>query len=159
MPSSSKIKGSGFERDIAKFLTERFGFSFIRNPSGSGAFVGGRNAFRKNTLTEAQVRHTKGDIIPPDEFPLFNAEAKFYAEFPFHQLFEGSSQLEEWINQLMTAGDPDDMNILFMKFNRRGCFVAVQATMPWNTDCNHVVYNSPKYGKWMIYSLASNGLS
>lgn len=65
MPSPSKIKGSGFEREVAKFLSDTYGESFIRNNSGSGAYIGGANHIRKNTLSEAQIRHAKGDIIPP----------------------------------------------------------------------------------------------
>ena len=42
MPSPQKAKGSGYERDVAKFLTELYGESFIRAP-GSGAYVGGRD--------------------------------------------------------------------------------------------------------------------
>lgn len=153
MPSTSKIKGSGFERDVAKFLTKLYGEQFIRAP-GSGAYVGGSNSHRKELLHEGQIRSFKGDIVPGQSFPRFNAEAKFYADFAFHQLFDHSSQLETWLDQLMTAADPDDFNILFMKFNRKGQFVAVQANIPdLQASTNHLVYCSVKHGSWMIYSL------
>lgn len=154
MPSASKNKGSSFERQVAKFLSDLYGESFIRAP-GSGAYTGGNNSHRKQVLHEGQVRSFKGDIIPGQSFPLFNAEAKFYADFPFHQLFDQCSQLETWLEQLMTASDPDDFNILFMKFNRKGQFVAVQASpQRWRVDtANHMWYRSQKYGEWMIYSL------
>jgi len=152
MPSPSKNKGSGFEREVAKFLSELYSESFIRAP-GSGAYTGGSNSHRKQVLHEGQIRSFKGDIIPGESFTHFNAECKFYADFQFHQLFDESRQLETWLSQLMTASDPGDMNILFMKFNRRGRYVAVQATLPWNTDCNHVIYNSVTgHGGWMIYN-------
>jgi Holliday junction resolvase len=51
MPSPQKAKGSGYERDVAKFLTELYGESFIRAP-GSGAYVGGKNQVRKEVLHE-----------------------------------------------------------------------------------------------------------
>lgn len=151
MPSASKNKGSGFEREVAKFLTELYGETFIRVP-GSGAYTGGSNSHRKQFLHEGQVRSFKGDIVPGESFRFFNAEAKFYADFQFHQLFTESRQLDGWIEQLMTASDPDDVNVLFMKFNRRGRYVAVQAKLHWDSDCGYFVYRSPQHGDWMIYS-------
>lgn len=152
MPSPQKAKGSGFERECAKYLSDTYGENFIRNISGSGAYVGGTNNFRKKTLTEAQIRHAKGDIVPPDGFPLFNAECKFYGDLAFHQLLDSCSQLETWLAQLMDAADPGDLNILFIKINRRGRFVAVQANLEWNHECSHVRYVSAKHGIWMIYT-------
>ena len=66
MTSKSKIKGSSFERECAKFLSELYSASFHRNLNGSGAYIGGRNVFRKNTLSESQIRNSKGDITPPE---------------------------------------------------------------------------------------------
>lgn len=151
MPSPSKNKGSSFEREVAKYLSTLYGESFIRAP-GSGAYTGGSNSNRKQMLHDGQIRSFKGDIVPGESFDLLNCEAKFYADFAFHQLFEDSSQLETWIKQLMDAGDDGDLNILFMKFNRKGRFVAVQANKNWETNCNYLVYNSSKFGCWMIYS-------
>jgi hypothetical protein len=150
MPSPSKNKGSGFEREVAKYLTELYGAPFIRAP-GSGAYTGGKNSGRRQVLHEGQIRSFKGDIMPPAEFSLFNAEAKFYADFPFHQLFDRCAQIDGWIDQLMTASDPGDFNILFMKFNRKGRYVAVQANIPWSSGSNVLRYSTPKYGDWMIY--------
>jgi hypothetical protein len=151
MPSPSKQKGSGFEREVAKFLTERYGSTFTRSP-GSGAYTGGLNSHRRTTLANNQVRSFKGDIMPPEDFELLNCEAKFYAEFPFHQLVDNCSQLESWLQQLMVAADDGDLNILFFKVNRKGRYVAVQANLPWNDGCNHFNYHSDKHGDWMIYS-------
>lgn len=151
MPSPSKNKGSGFEREVSKYLTEKYGATFIRAP-GSGAYTGGSNSHRRQVLHEGQVRSFKGDIMPPDGFNLLNAEAKFYADFPFHQLFGECNQLEVWLEQLMTASDPGDLNILFMKFNRKGRYVAVQANMTWAHDCSCLRYYSSTYGYWMIYN-------
>lgn len=152
MPSPSKNKGSGFEREVSKYLSDLYGENFMRAP-GSGAYTGGTNSHRKQILHEGQIRNFKGDIIPGQSFTRFNAECKFYADFGFHQLFDESKQLESWLDQLMAASDSGDMNILFMKFNRRGRFVAVQSTEPWNTECNHTVYKSIKgHGVWLIYN-------
>lgn len=153
MPSRSKIKGSGFEREVAKYLTETYQESFIRNNSGSGAYIGGKNTFRKASLTEGQIRHTKGDIVPPESWRKFNAEAKFYSDLSFHQLWDTCPQIESWLDQLMAVADPGDVNILFAKFNRKGRYVAVQASAAWDSNCSHMRYTSPTHGDWMIYSL------
>ena len=75
MPSPQKAKGSAWERDVAKFLTGLYGETFIRAP-GSGAYVGGTNKVRKEILHEGQVRAFKGDIVPGQSFPKFNAVLK-----------------------------------------------------------------------------------
>jgi hypothetical protein len=151
MPSASKVKGSGFEREVAKFLSELYGESFIRAP-GSGAYTGGSNSHRRTVLHENQVRSFKGDIIPGESFPLLNCECKFYGDFGFHQLYTGSAVLASWLQQLMDAADDGDLNILFMKVNRRGRYVAVQANLPWERACSYTMYKDVNHGDWMIYS-------
>lgn len=152
MPSPSKAKGNSFERQIADFLTELYGEKFMRAP-GSGAYIGGRNAQRKQFLHEGQIRTFKGDIIPGESFPRFNAECKSYQDFPFHQLFSGSVKiLDSWIDQCMAVADPDDFNILFMKFNRKGTYVAIQA-QPNHSPLiytRHFNYSSGLHGHWFI---------
>lgn len=75
MPSKSKTKGKAFENDMAKFLTEVYGENFKR-AFDSGAFVGMSNAFRKQCMTEGQLRSHKGDITGPDSFNHWNCECK-----------------------------------------------------------------------------------
>lgn len=154
MPSPQKNKGSGFEREIAKYLSDLYGESFIRAP-GSGAYVGGKNQSRTQILHEGQIRSFKGDIVPGQSFPKFNAECKFYGDFAFHLLFTGEHKvLDSWLEQLMDVADPGDMNILFMKFNRKGRFVAVQCKHTWVTD-NFLFYGSKKYGDWCFIEFDS----
>ena len=128
MPSPQKAKGSSWERDVAKFLTTLYGETFIRAP-GSGAYVGGINAKRKEILHEGQVRAFKGDSVPGQSFPNFNAECKSYKTFPFHRLLfpDPLPILEEWISQLMDVADTNDFNILIMKFNHIGKYIAVES--------------------------------
>lgn len=152
MPSPSKNKGSGFEREIAKYLTETLGGTFIRAP-GSGAYTGGSNSHRKQVLQGGQIRSFKGDVMPPEEYGLLNIEAKFYADFPFHQLLDRCSQLESWLDQLLTASDPGDINVLYMKFNRKGRYIAVESHHPWTVVDNHIQYSSSKHGSWFIFNL------
>jgi hypothetical protein len=149
MPSPQKAKGSGFEREVAKFLSDLYGESFIRAP-GSGAYVGGKNQARTQFLHEGQIRNFKGDIVPGQSFNKLNSECKFYADFPFHLLLSGEcKQLDSWLEQLLEVRDDGDLNILFMKFNRIGRYVAVEAKLTWVTD-NLVFYGSQKYGDWYI---------
>ena len=59
MPSKSKIKGSGYEREVAKSLSETYNEPFVRVPN-SGAYVGGINNHRKNFLDSNQTKSFKG---------------------------------------------------------------------------------------------------
>lgn len=154
MPSPQKQKGSSFEREVANFLTKTYNESFIRAP-GSGAYVGGKNQARKEILHEGQIRSFKGDIVPGQSFPLFNAECKSYADFPFHLVLAGDCKvLNTWLDQLMTVAEPNDISILFMKFNRKGRFVAVQNDCQWITD-NFMYYSTKKYSDWLIIEFDS----
>lgn len=154
MPSPQKQKGSGYEREIAKFLSEKYGESFIRAP-GSGAYVGGKNQTRKEVLHEGQIRTFKGDVVPGQSFKNMNIECKFYADFPFHLLLTGECKvLDGWLDQLLDVADPNDVNILFMKFNRKGRYVCVQSKLTWVSD-NFLYYTSKKYGDWMIFEFDS----
>ena len=149
MPSPQKQKGSSFEREVATFLTKTYNESFIRAP-GSGAYVGGKNQSRKEVLHEGQIRSFKGDIVPGQSFPHFNAECKSYKDFPFHLVVSGDCKvLNTWLDQLMTVAEPNDCSILFMKFNRKGRFVAVQAECEWILD-NYIHYKTTKYKDWLI---------
>jgi hypothetical protein len=149
MPSPQKQKGSSFERDVAQYLSKLYGESFIRAP-GSGAYVGGKNQSRTEFLHEGQIRSFKGDIVPGQSFVKFNAECKSYADFPFHLVLTGEcKQLNSWLDQLMAVAEPNDVNILFMKFNRKGKFVCVQSKLTWITD-QFLYYTSDKYNDWIL---------
>ena len=154
MTSPQKAKGSGFEREIAKYLSEKYNESFIRAP-GSGAYVGGKNQVRKEVLHEGQIRSFKGDVVPGQSFKRMNIECKFYADFPFHLLLTGDCKvIDAWIDQLMDVADEDDVNLLFMKFNRKGRYVCVQSKLTWVSD-NFVYYTSKKHGDWTIFEFDS----
>ena len=149
MPSPQKAKGSSFEREVATFLSSLYNESFIRAP-GSGAYVGGKNQVRTQVLHEGQIRSFKGDIVPGQSFPKFNAECKSYADFPFHLVLAGNCKvLEGWLDQMMEVSEENDLNILFMKFNRKGKFVVVQSKLTWVTD-QFLYYTSSNHGDWII---------
>lgn len=154
MPSKSKIKGSGYEREVAKFLSEKYGEPFVRVPN-SGAYTGGANSHRKSFLDGNQAKSFKGDIIAPDLWIKFNSECKNYADFPFHLLLTGECrQLDSWLDQLLVAGDPDDLSILFIKVSRKGRYIAVQSKLTWVSD-NFVYYTSKNQGDWTIFEFDS----
>jgi hypothetical protein len=149
MPSPQKAKGSGYEREVAKFLSDLYGESFIRAP-GSGAYVGGKNQSRTQFLHEGQIRSFKGDIVPGQSFSKMNVECKFYADFPWHLLFSGEcNQLDSWLAQLLDVEEKEDLNILFMKFNRKGQYVAIQPKLTWLVD-NYFFYASKVHGDWLV---------
>lgn len=149
MPSPQKQKGSSFEREVATFLSNLYQESFIRAP-GSGAYVGGKNQVRTQILHEGQIRSFKGDIVPGQSFPKFNAECKSYADFPFHLVLAGDCKvLDGWLQQMMDVAESNDFNILFMKFNRKGRFVCIQSKYTWITD-QFMYYTSSKLGDWLI---------
>jgi len=154
MSSKSKTKGSSYEREIAKFLSDTYGEPFVRVPN-SGSYIGGANSHRKNFLDGNQAKSFKGDITPPDTWSHFNAECKNYADFPFHLLLTGECKvIDAWLEQLMDVADTDDVNILFMKFNRKGRYIAVQSKLTWISD-NFVYYTSKKHGDWTIFEFDS----
>lgn len=150
MPSPQKQKGSSYEREVARFLSDLYQESFIRAP-GSGAYVGGKNQSRTQILHEGQIRSFKGDIVPGQSFHKLNAECKSYADFPFHLLLTGECRvIDSWIEQLMSVADIEDLNVLFMKFNRKGKFVAVQSNLTWVSD-NFIYYTSKNHKDWVIF--------
>lgn len=152
MASKSKNKGKGFEREVCKILSALYNDNFERVPH-SGAFTGGSNVFRKQTLTENQIKAFKGDIIPPDDWKYFNCECKNYADFPFHHLLQDKSipLLESWIDQTMDAHDENDFDLLFMKFDRKGIYFVYPSCHDSEFKLSaNIKYNSENYGEWTI---------
>lgn len=147
MPSKSKAKGNSWELDVAKFLTETYGETFIRIPS-SGAFVGGKNATRKDVLGEAQLQSKKGDIHPPQSWKYWNIECKNYADFPFHQLwFTDVKILDAWIQQQKDVEDKGDLNLILIKITRKEKWVVFPADLDFVTD-RHLLYKGWKFVHW-----------
>lgn len=125
MASKQKIKGSNFERDIAKHLSKVFGWNFERVPT-SGAMTGGVNASRLDKMSDSQKLLLEGDLIPPDELPLFKIECKTLKTFNFSSLLNSSSIMEDWITQ---AQSDDKLWFLIFKINNRGIHVGMDETL------------------------------
>lgn len=124
--SKSKTKGNAGELQLCKLLGNIFEGSFIRSPN-SGAYIGGKNVFRKATLSVQQAANRKGDVVPPDFLPKLVLECKSYSEFRFHQLIQpgACAQLDEWVQQMLDVIDPGDEWFVVFKINRMGWFVVV----------------------------------
>jgi len=136
MASKSKEKGKRYERQVAEFLSKQFNTSFVRVPN-SGAFVGGKNSKRRNTLTESQTKSFKGDIIPPENWNIV-IECKNYEKISggLTAIIKGESvQLNKWIKELRgDAGELEnrdqlDYHILFLKITRVGEWFIVPENM------------------------------
>jgi len=159
LPSKGKAKGNGWEREVADFLSQLYNESFLRVPN-SGAFIGGKNSHRKTNLSNEQIRGFKGDIIPGPSFPRLNIEAKFYKDFAFHQVLQGScKQLDEWIDQQLIAADAGDLNMLALKFNRKGAYIGYQAcAADLFVPCtSYLQYTSTRaaLGTWILVDFSS----
>ena len=128
MPSKQKAKGNAFERQIADHLSAIYELNFERVPN-SGAFTGGKNITRYNTLSESQKLIYDGDILVPEELRNIKIECKSYKDFGFHQLLTENKLLDSWIDQAKV-----DFKIWFLifKINRRGTFVVFDRTV-WKT--------------------------
>jgi hypothetical protein len=150
--SMSKAKGNSGERELCSKLKAIFGGSFIRVPN-SGAFTGGKNAVRREVLSDGQIRSSKGDIIPPDFMPKLVLEVKWYKEFRFHQLLQpgGCVQLDGWILQSMDAIDEGDLWFVAFKINLRGWFIAIpRDTSEGYALGNHAIYTCKGYGDMLV---------
>lgn len=124
LTSFAKSKGSGYEGEIAKFLTEFFGYKFERAPF-SGAFLGGVNSVRNVSDTLVQV--LGGDIIPPSDLKYLYSECK-RGESTYIQLNKPDMPwIESWVKQNTLAKKLEGSKIFtFMRRNREPSFIIVE---------------------------------
>ena len=148
--SKQKQKGGAFEREVAAALTKIYQEQFIRNISGSGAYIGGKNSFRRASLDESTIRHTRGDVVVPETFKNLNIEAKNYATFEFHLLYSDCHKLlDRWIQQMLETGDENSVDLLAIKITRKGKWVAIRSRNDWVLG-SHTLYRSKLHGDWVI---------
>jgi hypothetical protein len=119
MANANKNKGKALEREVSKELTSIFNLNFQR-VFGSGAFVGGKNAFRVSTLSREQNLAVCGDIMVPIELEHIAFECKFYKSFAFSSLFDNNEQLNDWIEQSKVS---NKCWFIILKVNNNGKFV------------------------------------
>lgn len=118
----SKLKGSAFERKIAKAFNDRFSeFVGVELPFGrnmhSGAFFGGKNSHRVAKYDEKDV--DVGDITVPMNFK-YVIECKHYkTPTSLKQLVEQkSAMLDKWIGQNdIDAKSTGKKSMIIIKYN------------------------------------------
>ena len=120
MANANKNKGKSLEREIAKELTEVFGINVERVWS-SGAFTGGKNAWRTQKLTPEQALLSNGDILMPMELSHMSIECKFYKDFSWTGLFDNNETLNKWIDQAKSGTNA--LWFLIFKINNAGKFI------------------------------------
>lgn len=159
MPSKSKSKGNAWELEVAKFLSATYGESFIRIPS-SGAFVGGKNNFRKTQIDSAQLQGKKGDIHPPEAWKHWNIECKSYADFPFHQLWYADVKiLDGWIQQQRDVEDEGDLNLILIKISRKERWVVYPDNLGFQTE-RGLKYKGWVFAEWdQFWSVEQNRIN
>lgn len=120
MANANKNKGKTLEREVAKELTEVFGINVERVWS-SGAFTGGKNAWRTQKLTPEQALLSNGDILMPMELSHVAIECKFYKDFSWTGLFNNNETLNKWIDQAQAGSSL--LWFLVFKINNAGKFI------------------------------------
>lgn len=120
MAVNSKQKGSRGERECAAIFQKFLGGYFQRVPQ-SGAFIGKKNNSRKEYMSDTQIRASKSDIIPPDEYPKLVIECKNYKDLPYHGFVTDIKidKIDTWIVELESDCDEDDFGVLCFKTNRK----------------------------------------
>jgi hypothetical protein len=131
MTNHAKAKGNSWERDLAKLLSKVFGYHFERNKNGSGAFVGGINAKRKEYLSDTQKLSFMADILPPDEMQKMCVEAKFYKDFPFHHFLINKEipDVKSWIKQQLDVVEEQTFWFIAFKINHAGSYIIIPESL------------------------------
>ena len=139
--SRNKKKGKAFERECCDIFKAGTGLSFQRVP-GSGAYLGGRNVIRADSLSDEQVLLARGDIICPTEWNGAVVECKARASFSFNLLFADSTTLNDWIDQCnidykQTGGK---FFAVIFKVARRGTYIVTIANQIDVFERNYLAY-------------------
>jgi Holliday junction resolvase len=143
MAVNGKRKGNSAEREVATLLSKYLGGYFQRVPS-SGAHIGGKNSSRKDIMSKTQIRASKSDIIPPDEYEKLVVEVKSYKDLSYHYFVtcEQIDKVNKWITELEFDCDEDDVGILCIKTNRKKWIVLLKVKYLHNFQLkNYAIYN------------------
>ena len=122
-----KAKGSGFERDVCRILTE-----WITGETHPEIFWRSANSGAKATMDRRVGRQAKmhGDLVAvrPEGEELMKhviIECKFYKQGSFMEFFNEKSQLRSWWTQAThDATVSGKTPVLIFKFNRSPIFIA-----------------------------------
>jgi hypothetical protein len=109
MGRKSIVKGSTFERKVAKILSEWVGFKLVRTPM-SGAWSG-----------------SDSDIWPNDPTNIFqlSVECKCTEGWNFHQIMLGIGPFFDWLQQAVDQAHPDQAPILIFSANRKPTYICL----------------------------------
>lgn len=120
MASKAKRLGAGFEYEIRDILREATGETTFERAPGSGAFVGGSNAFRAKTLRADATECMSGDLITPPNWR-WCIELKNHVDVPIHKLFLGDAcpEVDAFLTQTdYTAALVSKQPLLMMKLRK-----------------------------------------
>jgi Holliday junction resolvase len=156
MGARSKRIGNSSERELCKILMNIFHGSFVRVPA-SGGFVGGKNLYRRQTLSKTQDRSFRGDIIPPDHLPRLVIECKARKEFGFHSLIQPGPcpLLDDWIKQTIDIVDAGDQWFIAFKIRLRGWYLAVPMSEAGHYSFSNYCNYTGAHGQFQITDLVS----
>ena len=150
MASRQKIKGSKFERDVAKVFSDVSGEHYARSVGGSGGYVGGKNAHRMKNLSESQLKLVRGDIAVGESLNII-IECKHYADLGFHQLWDECKQLDKWIEQVQIDHNLSDsvFYCVIFKLDRKGSWIAFEEdAFDKEADVAKMRYYNKKSKRW-----------
>jgi hypothetical protein len=141
---NGKKKGTHWELEVVHRLNERFkGYTFARSVQ-SGAYTGGFNSKRTESLTEDQKLVFVGDIRVPRNF-IFAIECKAYSKIDFWEMFNSGSNLNNFLEQANNdAVKVNKVPMLIFKANNKLPIVFTKINI--KNEC--VVF---KYENWYCY--------
>ena len=116
---NAKKKGNRGELECSKIFNERFNTKEFKRTPGSGMYFGGKNREINETLSQSVKETLVSDIMTPLNFK-FAIEHKSYNEMNFWDLFNPSSNLNSWVDQVSNDAEfVEKLPLLIMKFNQK----------------------------------------
>jgi hypothetical protein len=146
MPNKNKDRGKKLEQRVCDIFTAVTGKKWMRVPN-SGAYIGGKNVFRKKSMDATQILLTRGDVIPPDEYKNVIIECKKRKEFAWHQLFSSSKDLESFLEQVILDSAKGDIVLVIFGVDYKGEYVVHDIVQDSNVTAG-MDYYSIKQDKW-----------
>jgi len=154
LTQKSRNKGSGYERKIAAYLTEKTGKVFKKCP-GSGA-IG----------TISGIEGLQGDIIRADLRVIPYVECKKYKDFRLEHFLHKQGDEWKWVNQTLGNIKPERIwVIIFQKDYGRHHWCLTNANVdifpnfliqviegdPWTLSTLDIAFTDPKFMKLFNY--------
>lgn len=145
---SAKVKGSDYERTIAKKLSEMF-HTNVQRTAGSGAFRGVATTYNHSEISGD--RSFVGDIYFPSEHPfsIFNFELKNHAGVKLSQIFNNNGEIPSFLQQVTTDSRRlgNSIPCLIIHVTREDDYIIIPFT-------NYAYVELTKHGNAMITMLS-----